>query len=95
LGTPIRLVNQALYDLVKAGILSEVAGNERKAVAYQPALDIQSLTLQGVVDRLENTGIAALPLVKSEAVEKILASLDGSGAAATTNNPKNILLKDL
>jgi membrane protein len=94
LGTPIRLVNQALYDLVQAGILSEVAGSERKAAAYQPALDIQILTIQEVVNRLETTGIAALPLVKSEAVGKISASLDGFHGALI-NGPKDVLLKDI
>ena len=94
LGTPIRLVNQAVYDLLQAGILSEVAGNERRT-AYQPALDIQSLSVQEVVNRLENTGLAALPLIKTEAVEKIGATLDGFHGASTVYVPKNTLLKDI
>jgi len=93
LGTPVRLVNQALYDLVRAGVLSEVTRNEGKDTAYQPALDIQNLTLQEVTQRLENTGITNLPLNHTDAVEKIVASLNGNGAAS--NVPKGILLKDL
>jgi membrane protein len=93
LGTPVRLVNQALYDLVRAGVLSEVTRNEGKDTAYQPALDIQNLTLQEVTQRLENTGITNLPLNHTEAVEKIVASLNGNGAPSTV--PKGILLKDL
>ncbi|RJP15999.1 MAG: YihY/virulence factor BrkB family protein [Candidatus Abyssobacteria bacterium SURF_5] len=95
LGTPVRMVNQAVYDLVQAGILSEVGGNETKDVVYQPALDIHSLSVREVINRLENIGIDALPLAKSEAVEKISASLDGSRDASTASVPKNVLLKDL
>jgi membrane protein len=94
LETPIRLVNQNIYDLVEAGVLSEVTGDEEKAVAYQPALDIEKLTLQEVIDRLEHTGLDTLPLAKSEAVGKISASLDGL-RDSLLSSPKNVLLKDL
>jgi membrane protein len=94
LQTPIRLVNQAVYDLMVAGILSEVGRDEERGNAYQPALDIDKLTIQGVVNRLENSGIATVPLVKSDAVERISASLDGF-QNTLVNSPNNVLVKDL
>jgi membrane protein len=94
LEAPIRLVNQNIYDLVEAGVLSEVTGDEEKAAAYQPALDIEKLTLREVIDRLEHTGLDTLPLAKSEAVGKISESLDGL-RDSLLSSPKNVLLKDL
>lgn len=94
LETPIRLVNLSIYDLVEANVLSEVTGENDKALAYQPALDIEQLTLQKVIDRLDHTGLSEIPLVQSEAVEKISTSLDGL-RDSLVNSPKNVLLKDL
>lgn len=94
LRTPIRLINQSVFELVKSGVLSEICGDEGKAPAYQPALDIENLTLRGVVDRLESSGVAALPLAESEAVGKISSSLDGF-RDALANSPENVRLKDL
>jgi hypothetical protein len=87
------LVNQTVFELIEAGILSEVCGDEGKAPSYQPALDIDNLTIQGVVDRLENSGIASVPLAESEAVGKISSSLDGF-RDALANSPKNVRLKE-
>ncbi len=76
LGSPIRLINEILYDLTAAGILSELAGDREKAPAYQPAIDVADLTIRDVLDRLDGRGIESVPLAKSEVVEKIASSLD-------------------
>jgi len=94
LETPIRLVNEVLYDLTEAGILSEVAGNEEGGISYQPALELEDLTLQNVVDRLDKKGIDNLPLAKSGAVEKLSECLAGF-RDTMINSPSNIRLKDL
>jgi len=94
LGSPIRLVNDILYDLVAAGILSELAGDQEKAPAYQPAIDIGDLTIRDVLDRLDDQGIESIPLAKSEAVEKLTSSLDRF-KQILAGSPENVILKDL
>ena len=94
LQTPIRLVNEILYDLVGAGIFGEVKGDGDKEVAFQPAFDINKLTLQDTMDRLDNHGVTTIPLAKSEAVEKLSRCL-GEFRDTLANSPQNILLKDL
>ncbi len=94
LQTPIRLVNEILYDLIGAGIFLEVKGNGDKDVAFQPAFDINKLTLQETVTRLENHGVTAVPLARSDAVEKLSACL-GEFRDILAKSPQNILLKDL
>ncbi len=94
LGTPIRLVNETLYDLTEADILSEVVGEANSSIAYQPGINIESLTIKGVIDRLDNRGVTTIPLARSEAVEKISTCLlefrDKLAAV-----PENVLLKNL
>lgn len=94
LGSPIRLVNEILYDLTAAGILSEVAGDQDNTPAYQPAVDIGDLTIRDVLDRLDDKGIEAVPLVKSEVVEKLASSL-GRFRQILAGSSENAVLKDL
>jgi membrane protein len=94
LETPIRLVNEVLFELVEAGVLSEVVGDEEMGLAYQPAIDIEDLTIQGVQNRVERKGIHAIPLAKSEVVETLSSCLIEFNDILASS-PKNILLKNL
>jgi len=94
LETPIRLVNDVLYDLMEAGIVSEVLGQGDRSEAYQPALNIENLTLHDVIEHLEDEGIDTLPLAKTEGVEKLSGSL-AAFRETLAGSPGNVLLKDL
>ncbi|MEA3471690.1 MAG: YhjD/YihY/BrkB family envelope integrity protein, partial [Thermodesulfobacteriota bacterium] len=54
---PIRLVHQILYELVESGIVSDVKTAEYKELAYQPARDINSLSVKFVIEALEKRGV--------------------------------------
>ncbi|MFA7485808.1 MAG: YihY/virulence factor BrkB family protein, partial [Phycisphaerae bacterium] len=92
LDIPIRLVRQILFELVEAGILSEIKINSDKQQAYQPALDIDKITIQFVINALENNGASSIPVVKTEHLEKITGSLQELDKLIA-NSPSNILLK--
>jgi membrane protein len=94
LATPRRLVNGVLQELVEAGILSEVAGQSQREAAYQPALNIEHLTLRDVIGRLEKTGIDALPLAQTPAVERLTGSL-AQAHKLLAESPANVLIKDI
>jgi membrane protein len=94
LATPIRLVHQCIYDLVQAGVLSEIAGDKERENGYQPALDIDRLRVLDVIERLENTGVNSIPLVESEAVNGISACLR-EFREVLLKTPGNILLKEV
>ena len=68
---PIRLVRQILFDLVEAGVLSEVKIEEEKVVAYQPARDVEDLTIRFIVDALEHKGIDEIPVQKTEEYQRL------------------------
>jgi membrane protein len=91
---PIRLVRQILFELVGSGILSEVKVDNGRSVAYQPARDIDGLTLQGVLSLLDQKGCDRIPIRGSRELEELsqrLKLLDKTIGEAPFNTP----LKDL
>jgi membrane protein len=91
---PVRLVRQLLYDLSESGILSEVKKGEDKELAYQPATDVDKMTVKFVIDRLEQRGTSSIPVLRSAEMDKLsdcLRQLD----ATIEKSPANVLLKNL
>src|SRR5499426_3521883 len=74
LEAPVRLVRAVLDELTAARILSEVCSDPRENIAYQPACDIHSLTVAGVIDRLDRQGVTTVPMAESPQVDKLLDS---------------------
>ncbi len=91
---PIRLVNEILYELLEAGILSEVKQGDAKDTFYQPARDPEVLTVKYVIDSLEEHGSHDIPIAKSGELDKIAESLRTFGDL-TGKSPANIPLKNI
>jgi membrane protein len=62
---PIRLVHDILSNLVASGLVSEVKTKSDKEFAYQPARDINQLTIQSVLEALDHEGIEDIPVAKT------------------------------
>ena len=91
---PIRFVNEILFGLVKSNILTttEVAGNGE--LGYQPARDINGLTVQYIIDAIEKRGLNQMPF--SHGPEYAIFSNTLDLFEKTINSiPENKLLKDL
>jgi membrane protein len=71
LDMPIRLVHLVLFELVSAGILSEIGMDEGRDLSYQPARDPDRLTIKYIIDGLEHLGSDVIPLAQSEELERI------------------------
>ena len=90
---PIRLVRQILHELVESGVLSEIRKREEgKEVLYQPARDVETLTIKWVVDALENRGDSRVPVVASEELTKLTDALTAFGEIIE-RAPANVTLK--
>ena len=64
---PIRIVNDLLYELIDAGLLIEIGGDEKgETLRFMPAEDISNLTFGVLVDRLESKGKWKIDLNVSE-----------------------------
>jgi membrane protein len=91
---PVRLVRQILYELSEAGVLSEVRKGEDKELAYQPAIDVDKVTIKFVIDRLEQRGTSSIPVARSGEFDKLSDCLR-QFAANVENSPANVLLRNL
>jgi len=91
---PIRLVRQVVFELVESGILSEIKTKNDKEVAYQPAIDVDMLTIKYVTDAIEQRGNADIPVEKTPELDKLIACLN-TLAGDIEKSPANALLKNI
>jgi membrane protein len=91
---PIRLVHNILYDLVEGGLVSETTTKNDKELAYQPACDINKLSIQYVLAALEQSGTDTLPVAKTEGHRALSEALKNF-SDTMESSPANKLLKDI
>lgn len=91
---PIRLVHQIIYELKESHIITDVNIPEREELAYQPARDINSLTVKFVIEALERRGVDSIPVTRAAQLEVLSATME-SFSKMIERSPENKLLKDL
>jgi membrane protein len=91
---PVRLVRQILFDLSESGVLSETKTDQDKEPAYQPAIDIDKMTVKFVIDRQRERGTSDIPVVKSDVLDKLSGCLK-QFSETIDKSPANVLLKNL
>ena len=91
---PVRLTNKLLSDLVKCHILSETEGEDEKMHYYQPARDVNTLTIHHVASALEKLGNDDITFAESEEIENIKKSYEKLNTMYNESDA-NILLKDI
>ena len=91
---PIRLVHNILYDLVQSKVITETTTRTEQEYGYQPARDINTLTIKYVVDAVDHNGTNDIPVARTgefaaleQALDKFREEMDAS--------PANKLLKDI
>ena len=91
---PIRLLRQVLYELTTAGLLNETRTKKNSQYGYQPARDINTLSIGSVLDTLDHSGVDNIPVAKTEELEVLSDSLE-QFSQAMEGSPANKLLKDI
>ncbi|MBF0479125.1 MAG: YihY/virulence factor BrkB family protein [Candidatus Omnitrophica bacterium] len=91
---PIRLVRDILFELTEAGIISEMQNSAYRLPLYQPAQDVNHLTIQFVTDVLEKKGTGSVPVTHNEELTKLEQSLKHF-EDLLKKSPANHLLKDI
>jgi len=94
LGIPIRLVNELVYELVEAGILAELAADNPKERSYQPAVDINKITVEYIYNQMELVGGDHMIVTESDELNKI-TRIHEHILHSIRESPSNILLKGL
>lgn len=91
---PIRLVKLILTDLIKVNVISEVLQSKPQGTAFQPALNIDCLSVKYVTDKLDKCGQNSIIDPSLEKTAKLLQIHD-SFSKTVEKMPENMLLKDL
>ena len=91
---PIRLVHNLLFDLVESGLVSEIKTKADKKFAYQPARDINKMTIQYVLEALDRSGTDDIPVAKTQDYQALSDALQNFGEAMEKSSA-NKLLKDI
>lgn len=91
---PIRLVNEILYELVEVSIFIEVYNESSKAKTYQPALDINKLTVNVLFSKLDCNGSELFLTSKNELLDTFWhKTLEIKKQSVEQNN--SLLVKDI
>ena len=91
---PIRLARDILQDLTNAKLVSVLHENEHKERLYQPALDINKMTISFVFSRLDKKGIGQIVVSRTKDYNKVISILDRFDRLMAKSD-SNILIKDL
>ncbi|MBW2157708.1 MAG: YihY/virulence factor BrkB family protein [Deltaproteobacteria bacterium] len=91
---PIRLVQQLLDELVESEIFSITEIKENEKLAYQPARDINIITIKSIIEALEHKGVDNIPVAQTPELQS-LAEVLWTFSAEIEKSPANLLLKDI
>jgi membrane protein len=91
---PIRMVHRILDELVECKIISDMKTDEYAEFTYQPAIDINILTIQYIINALDKKGVSHIPVARTEELETLSETLKELGNLIETS-PANKLLKDI
>jgi membrane protein len=91
---PIRLLHQTLYDLVDCGLFIETRTGDESTSGYQPACDINKLTISRILEAIEHHGAEGIPIAQTEELTVLSDSLK-QFSQEMENSPANKLLKDI
>ncbi|GHT66973.1 hypothetical protein FACS189452_03810 [Bacteroidia bacterium] len=56
LNISVRIVCEIVSDLLQCGIINEIITNDPQVTAYQPAMDIHTITVGNILERIETQG---------------------------------------
>ena len=91
---PVRLARDILQDLSNVNIVSIIHENEEKERLYQPAIDINKLTVSFVFSRLDKKGVEQIMVIRNKEYEKIISMLEKFDKLVAKSD-SNILIKDI
>ena len=91
---PIRLVRELIHNLVNGGVLSAIKTDMERQTAYQPAIDINLLDIQFVLNSLVHSGLEDLPVAETKSLKVLIDALKGL-KQTIENSSNNLLLKDI
>jgi membrane protein len=94
LNIPVRLAREILSELSNVELVSVIHEHEQKERLYQPAMDINRLTVSFVLSKLDKKGTEHNIVMKSREYDTVIKMLDKFDKLISRSD-YNILVKDL
>ena len=91
---PIRLTREIIFNLVNCGLISELTTERDKELAYAPAFDISEMSLNRVINALEEYGSDEIPVKKDRVYDSLTHLLEEYNINFEKQSG-NVLLKDV
>ena len=91
---PVRLARDILQDLSSVNLVSVIHENDNKERLYQPAIDLNRLSVSYVFSRLYKKGVEHIMVIKNKEYEKVISMLEKFDKLVAKSD-SNILIKDL
>lgn len=91
---PVRLVRDIIQDLTAVNLISVVYDSKQTERFYQPALDINKISVSYVLTKLDKSGVSQIMVAKNKDYEKVVLMLEKFDKLMFKSD-SNILIKDL
>lgn len=91
---PIKFVRELIDDLMEVRLVSETRSDHSKEHSYQPASDINKVTIRTVVDKLDHKGMDVLIAKQTDELDTLMKTLAGF-SSALASSPQNKPVKDI
>ena len=93
LAIPVRVIRQILYELVDCRLVSELRTANDKEFAYQPGTDIHLMTIQYVVEKIDNRFITEVKFHQTQSYKAINDSLKVFHEIVESNSSNKLLME--
>ena len=91
---PVRLARDILQDLTNIELVSIIHANDQMERLYQPAMDINKMSISFVLNKLDRKGSEHKLIVKSKEYESVSSLLE-KFEKMIAKSDSNVLIKDL
>ena len=91
---PIKFVREILDDLLEVRLVSETKSDHLKENSYQPASDINRVTIRTVVEMLDHQGMDVMIAKQTDELASLKQVLAGF-SSILASSPQNKLVKDI
>jgi membrane protein len=76
---PVRLAREILYNLVAAGLITEINIDQPRDRLYQPSMDTNRMTIEYVISRLDRAGGDNIPVKQTNEYRKLNSIISAFG----------------
>lgn len=95
LDLPVRLARNVIFDFTETGIFNEVRMPNDKETGYQPGITDSKLTINYIIDKLDEKGINSLPIENPSELAKLNALTEQMQKMLDDYPQGKVLVKDI